>query len=149
MNLELRKEIEDLTGQKVLDTLRSKSKKPEKQAELGLKFMKTVSTIETERASVIIQAAGLYTPQNREEIAKKIISPISTIIDPNQKLVNDYDLQNLFDALKQERQEKDAAKEREKKIENKLADILDDQKNKEKPAILEAVQEEYETKRDN
>lgn len=149
MNLELRKEIEDLTGQKVLDTLRSKSKNPEKQAELGLKFMKTVSTIETERASVIIQAAGLYTPQNREEIAKKIISPISTIIDPNQKLVNDSDLQNLFDALKQERQEKEAAKEREKKIENKLADILDDQKNEEKPAILEAVQEEYETKRDN
>ncbi len=155
MNLELRKEIEDLTGQKVLDTLRSKNKKPEKQAELGMKFMKTVSSIETERVSVVIQAAGLFTPQNREEIAKKIISPMSLVIDPNIKLVNEVDIKNLFDTLQQTKQEKEAAMQETKqvmeektKIENRLADILDDQKNKEMPAIIEAAQEEYRAKRE-
>lgn len=148
MNLEVRKQIEDLTEQKILDTLRLKNKKPEKQAELGLKYMKTVSTIETERASIIIQAAGLFTPQNREDIAKKIISPISTIIDPNIKLVNESDMQNLFDTINQERQKTNIAEEEKKKAVNKLADMLDEKKNRETPAMLEAAQEEYRAKRE-
>lgn len=155
MSLENLIEIQTLTEEKILEVMRSKKMKPEVQADIGLKYIKTITSNEMQKLGAIIQVAGLYTPERREEIAKKIIPPMSNIIDPNIQVITGQEYKKFFDSMNQMKHEhaemgkRVEQKEAEKqKLVNVIADLKDDKNTKEAPSLAESIKKDYQLKRD-
>jgi len=154
MTIEILNEIEKLTEENFLEALRSKRLKPETKAELGMKYSKHVrasilqeSTFGLEVVSTAVQVAGLYTPANREEIARRILPSVTKIIDMDTKLVSGNELRKLVENLDTIKKEDNAKDTTIRTLTNRLEDRQDEVNLKEKPKLEEAARKEYDLKR--
>ncbi len=168
MNPELFNEIRELMEKEVLDIMRSKKPRPESisKVKVGMDYIKTITSGELQKLSAVVQVAGLYRPEDRAEIAKKIVPPIYNLIDSDVQIVPGNELKKLI-AAKEEafreahekcveaervQYEKDVAEQRADKdiqdLRNKIDDMMDEKNIKESPQMHDSIIKEYQQKRD-
>lgn len=168
MNPEKFKEIKDSVENEVLEVMRSPKPKKEsiQKVKIGMDYVKAVTSGELQKLSVVVQIAGLYKPEDRAEIAKKIVPPIYHLIDSDVQIVPGNELKKLIEA--KEKAFKEASEKREEaertrsekevvqqqaakdvqNLQNKIEDMKDEKKTKEAPKLQEIIEEEYRQKRD-
>jgi len=152
-------EIEEKTGEYILTIFRSDKIRPSDvtKAEIGLKYLKTITGMNYQKFSSLVQFAGLYSAEHREDIAKNIILPRFQLCgdvttDPGEIKSIFEDLRVYKQEKEIEKQEKDIivmdANKRVQAAENKVEDLKDELELKGKSLLQEIAKEEYKLKRD-
>lgn len=167
MNPERFNEIRDLMEAEVLEIMRSKKPKQEsiQKVKVGLGYIKAVTSDELHKLSTVVQIAGLYTQERREEIAKKIIPPMYQLIDIDSQIIPGKELQKMIaekqiastearfalsEVQKLKIEKEHIEEETQKRIqaeENKVADLKDLLDSKDKTKLQESAINEYNLKR--
>lgn len=150
MNPEKFNVLRELTEDAVLAVMQSPKPKADdiKKAEMGLRYIKAVTSTELQRLSTVVQVAGLYSSTKREEIAEKIIAPMYNIIDSDIQVIHGSELRQLIESKSKVEQEKTELQESKQKLENQVADLRDEQQNNEKQLFTDIAHSEYQQKRE-
>ncbi len=168
MDPEKFREIRELMETEVLEIMKSKKPRPESisKVKIGMDYIKAVTSGELQKLSAVVQVAGLYRPEERAEIAKKIVPPMYNIIDSDIQIVPANELKKLIEAKEEafreahekreeaehmQREIEDVQRETAKEVQilrNKMDDMKDEKRASEAPKLQELVKEEYQQKRD-
>jgi hypothetical protein len=147
MNPEQLVKIEEQIGECILNIFRSDKIKQSDvaKAEIGLKYLRTIRTINYQRFSGLVQFAGLYSAEHREDIAKNIIAPRIQLC--GDVTTDPGEIKKVFEKM-QEYKEEAASKDLIIQTkENLISDLKDEMTSKDNPKLQELIIDEYKLKR--
>lgn len=140
-------EVEEGIKTSILAIMRNPKEKPKDKLKAGLEYYRRVTTTELQKINTVTQVASLYSPEQRQEILKNLLPPMSNIVALDIEFISKSEKKQLTDTLSKRNKDVDDLTRRCQSAENKLADVKDEKAVIEKPALTKAAQQEYELKR--